>query len=227
MILNGCIITLCEELFLIQCYCAGTGMKFIGRKRELQALEHFYNTDEAGLLILFGRRRVGKTRLLTYFMENRPATGGFYWMATTHNSTYQLRDFSRATFSYDPRFTSAPAPDFSFPDWETALGHLAEVVGQFSTPQFIVIDEFTYLIRNEPALTSVFQKLWDHRFSKIKNLRLALTGSLVGMMEREVVSYQAPLYGRATAVIRLRPLPYPPNAPPLKACARSSRPSPA
>jgi AAA+ ATPase superfamily predicted ATPase len=72
----------------------------------------------------------------------------------------------------------------------------------------VVIDEFTYLVRNDPALTSLLQKIWDHHFSKIANLRLVLTGSLVGMMEREVISYQAPLYGRATSLLRLRPLPY-------------------
>lgn len=189
-------------------------MKFIGRKRELQALEHFYSTPEAGLMILFGRRRVGKTSLLTHFMETQQlaekqnVSNGLYWMATTHNAAYQLRDFSQALFHYDPRFQNAPSEDFSFPDWEAAFNHLADVVVQFSKPQFVVIDEFTYLVRNDPALTSLIQKLWDHRFSKIANLRLVLTGSLVGMMEREVISYQAPLYGRATSLLRLRPLPY-------------------
>ena len=183
-------------------------MKFIGRKRELWALEHFFDTPEAGLMILFGRRRVGKTSLLIHFMESRQLADGFYWMATTHNSAYQLRDFSQALFRYDPRFTAAPAADFTFPDWEAAFNHLAEAVGQFATTQFVVLDEFTYLVRNDPALTSLLQKLWDHRFAKITNLRLVLTGSLVGMMEREVISYQAPLYGRATSLLRLRPLPY-------------------
>lgn len=183
-------------------------MKFTGRVRELQALEHFYHTPEAGLLILFGRRRVGKTTLLTHFMETRQISGGFYWMATTHNNAFQLRDFTQALFRYDPRFASAPSPDFSFPDWETALGHLAEAVTQFNTPQFVVIDEFTYLLRNNPALASLLQRMWDHRLSKIDHLRLVLTGSLVGMMEREVISHQAPLYGRATTLLRLRPLPY-------------------
>lgn len=121
-------------------------------------------------------------------------------MATTHNSAYQLRDFYQALFQYDPRFAAAPSPDFTFPDWEAAFNQLADIVGQFSTPQLVVIDEFTYLLRNDPALASLIQKLWDHRLSKIANLRLVLTGSLVGMMEREVISYQAPLYGRATAL---------------------------
>ena len=114
-------------------------------------------------MILFGRRRVGKTSLLTHFMGSRQLVDGFYWMATTHNAAYQLRDFSQAIFRYDPRFTAAPAVDFTFSDWDAAFNHLADAVGQFHTTQFIVLDEFTYLVRNAPALTSLLQKLWDHR----------------------------------------------------------------
>ncbi len=183
-------------------------MKFTGRKRELQAVERFFQSPEAGLLILFGRRRVGKTSLLTHFIESRKLGGSFYWMATTHNTTFQLRDFSQALFHYDPRFKTAPAADFSFTTWEEAFNHLADAVAQFSTPQLVVMDEFTYLVRNDPALPSLLQRMWDHRFSRQPNFKLVLTGSLVGMMEREVISYHAPLYGRATALIRLRPLPY-------------------
>jgi len=183
-------------------------LKFVDRKQELESLERFYRTPGAGLLIMLGRRRVGKTRLLSHFLEKQGIAGGFYWTATTHGSSLQLRDFSQALFQYDPRFNAPPTPDFSFPDWEAALAHLVEIVALFQEPQVIVLDEFTYLIRNEPALTSVFQKSWDHKLSKQPNLKLILTGSLVGMMEREVLSYQAPLYGRATARLRLRPLPY-------------------
>jgi AAA+ ATPase superfamily predicted ATPase len=186
----------------------GVLLKFIDRKHELEALDRFYSTKGAGLLVMLGRRRVGKTRLLTHFLDKKGITGGFYWTATTHSSAFQLRDFSQALFQYDPRFTTPPASDFSFPDWEAALSHLVEIVALSSKPQVIVLDEFTYLIRNEPALTSVFQKAWDHKLSMQPNLKLILTGSLVGMMEREVLSYQAPLYGRATAMLRLRPLPY-------------------
>lgn len=183
-------------------------MKFVDRKRELQALARFYQTPEAGLLILFGRRRVGKTRLLTHFLDSQAVPGGLYWTATTHGAAFQLRDFSQSLLRYDPRFGAPPAPDFSFSDWEAALDHLAGAVAQATDPQFIVLDEFTYLIRNDPALTSAFQKSWDHRLSHQPNLKLVLTGSLVGMMEREVIAHQSPLYGRATALLRLRPLPY-------------------
>lgn len=183
-------------------------MKFIDRKRELRALHNFYRTPGAGLFILFGRRRVGKTSLLTHFLESNALPNAFYWMATTHSAPYQLRDFSQALLQYDPRFTTPPSSDFTFPSWEAALQHMAELVEQSGAPHLFVLDEFTYLIRNDAALTSVFQKVWDHRLSKVAGLKLVLTGSLLGMMDREIIAYNAPLHGRATAQLRLRPLPY-------------------
>lgn len=183
-------------------------MEFVGRKRELQTLENFYQSANAGLMILYGRRRIGKTRLITHFLGQHRDAPAFYWVATTHNEAYQLRDFSQAIMRYDPRFADLSTDDFTFANWENALNHLADVVALHDTPHLLVLDEFTYLLRNEPAISSVFQKVWDQRLSQIPQLKLILTGSLIGMMAREVFAYQAPLYGRATAHIRLRSLPY-------------------
>jgi AAA+ ATPase superfamily predicted ATPase len=183
-------------------------MRFVDRQRELQALERFWHAPDAGLLILFGRRRVGKTRLLTTFLENSSAPGALYWTATTHGTAFQLRNFSQILLRYASRFGVPQATDYVFPDWEAAFRFLADTVARADEPQFIVLDEFTYLIRNDPAITSVVQKVWDHHLSRQPHLKLVLTGSLVGMMEREALSYQAPLYGRATALLRLRPLPF-------------------
>jgi AAA+ ATPase superfamily predicted ATPase len=183
-------------------------MKFVGRERELRTLEAFYQSSEAGLLILYGRRRIGKTRLITHFLEQHPDSATFYWVATSHNEAYQLRDFSQAILRHDPRLAGPPTEEWSFANWEDALLHLADIVAASPQPHLVVLDEFTYLLRNEPAISSVFQKVWDHRLSKISQLKLVLTGSLIGMMARQVFSYQAPLYGRATTQLRLRPLSY-------------------
>lgn len=183
-------------------------MDFVGRNRELKTLQTFYESPNAGLLILYGRRRIGKTRLITHFLEQRQQAPLFYWVATTHNETYQLRDFSQAILHHDPRMSGPPTADFSFASWEAALHHLADIVALSAQPHLLVLDEFTYLLRNEPAISSIFQKVWDHRLAHIPQLKLILTGSLIGMMAREVFAYQAPLYGRATAQIRLRPLSY-------------------
>jgi len=183
-------------------------MDFVDRRRELQALARFHQETGAGLFILYGRRRVGKTRLLTYFIDEGQISPAFYWMATTHSAPYQLRDFSQALLTHDPRFQQPPTADFTFGDWEAALKYAAEMVASGPKPHLIILDEFTYLIRNDPALASVFQKAWDHHLSQVEGLKLVLTGSLIGMMAREIFAYQAPLHGRATAQLRLRPLPY-------------------
>ncbi len=183
-------------------------MQFVGRHRELNTLQTFASSPSAGLCILYGRRRIGKTRLVTHFLEQNDTLNTFYWMATTHNELHQLRDFSHAILAFDPRFNEPPPADYAFSSWEAALDHLAAVVSASASATVIVLDEFTYLLRNEPAISSVFQKAWDHTLSKIPTLKLILTGSLIGMLAREVFSYQAPLYGRATAQIRLQPLPF-------------------
>jgi len=182
-------------------------VKFVDRHRELQSLDDFYHVPRAGLFILYGRRRVGKTRLLSHWLESRHGEGrALYWTATTHSGAYQLRDFSQQLLRFDPRFQSPPAADFSFPNWEAALEHLAGLAEAADAPLLVILDEFTYLVRHDPALASVLQKMWDQRLSHQPHLRLVLTGSMVGMMERDVLSYHAPLYGRATRMLKLRPL---------------------
>jgi hypothetical protein len=183
-------------------------MHFIGRRQEFKTLSDFLMSPTAGLLVLYGRRRVGKTSLISAFIEQQSGTPAFYWVATTHNEAFQLRDFSQAILRHDPRLGDPPGPDFSFTGWEAALNHLADLAATQDRPYLLVLDEFTYLLRNQPAISSIFQKAWDQRLSKVPQVRLILTGSLLGMMAREVFSYQAPLYGRATAQIRLRPLPF-------------------
>lgn len=181
-------------------------MRFVDRQRELQALDDFYQASGAGLIVLYGRRRVGKTRLLSHWLESRHIANTLYWTATTHGAAYQLRDFSQQLLRFDPRFQAPPAPDYAFPSWEAALEHLAGLAETATSPLTIIIDEFTYLMRQAPALTSVLQKMWDLHLSHRPNLRLVLTGSMVGMMEQDVLSHQAPLYGRATHLIKLQPL---------------------
>jgi AAA+ ATPase superfamily predicted ATPase len=186
-------------------------MQFVGRKYELEILSNFYNAPGSDLLILYGRRRIGKTRLLNHFLETEvSAENGLYWSATTHDSPYQLRSFSQALLHFATSTNlGSYSTDFSFPDWETALHFLAEeIAGKTKKRVMVVIDEYTYIAKNNPPVTSVFQKLWDHTFLQMSNIKLVLTGSLVGMMERDVISAKAPLYSRATTSYRLRPLPY-------------------
>ena len=184
---------------------------FVDRRRELRALRDFYASPRAGLLILYGRRRVGKTALLSHWIDSLKGTQKpgalLFWTATTQSASYQLVDFSRAVLAADPRWSASATDTPSFPTWDAAFRHLAELANQLpgQAPLLVVIDEFTYLVQSDPGLVGELQRVWDHVLSKTPRVRLILSGSLVGVMESDVLSARAPLYGRGQT-LRLRPL---------------------
>ena len=187
-------------------------MKFVDRKRELRTLDDFYTGPGAALLVLYGRRRVGKTSLLSHWVE-RTFTGdrqqqSIYWTATTQSADYQLGDFSRTLAANDPRRSEAPSAKFTLQSWEEAFRYLAELAQLRSQqgPLVVILDEFTYLVQSDPDIVGILQRVWDRVLSKSPHARLILSGSLVGIMEDKVLSAQSPLYGRAQNHIRLRPL---------------------
>ena len=176
---------------------------FIGRQKELAVLDHMWDSEQAQFLILYGRRRVGKTALLTHWMRETDRRA-LYWVTTPDSALAQLRSFSQAVYNFaNP---DAPAPEnFTYASWEQAWQEVARLTEHERLALFI--DEFTYLLEVTPALASHLQHFWDHVFQNC-NLFLVISGSHLGMMLRDVMSYQAPLYGRASAQIHLRPLPF-------------------
>jgi hypothetical protein len=182
-------------------------IRFVGRHIELHALDRFLQAPQAGLAILYGRRRVGKTALLEHWLSHGPRES-LYWTATMKGAAALLRDLSQAVLRSDQGFT-APVPEsFTFPSWEAALDRLGDIAEASPKPYVVVLDEFTYLLAAYPPVASVLQVAWDRRLSKIKSLRLILTGSSIGLIERHVLAVTAPLYGRASFVLQLHPLPY-------------------
>lgn len=176
---------------------------FVGRSRELEVLDTLWNSPKAMLLILYGRRRVGKTRLLTHWLRRYPGQG-LYWVAEPTSSLSQLRSFSQAIMAFMDPDADIP-PEFTFSSWELALRQLARHAQDKRVALFI--DEVTYLIDVDSEFVGMLQKIWDHWLSDA-NLMLVLSGSQMGIMRRHLLDYQAPLYGRATAQMQLLPLPY-------------------
>jgi len=177
--------------------------EFHGRSAELRLLDKLWDSPKATLLILYGRRRVGKTRLLTHWM-NRHADRALYWVAEPTSALDQLRSFSQALYNFS--HPDAPAPlDFTYANWEQALQQVASMAKNERLA--LIIDEFTYLLEVDPTIVGTLQKAWDHWLSK-SNLILSLSGSQMGLMQKQVLAYQAPLYGRATAQLKLPPLPF-------------------
>lgn len=175
---------------------------FIGRKRELELLQDEWSEERASLLILYGRRRVGKTRLLTHWIETSGAHA-LYWVADPTSSLDQLRSFSQALYNFSG--AGSVSEEFTFATWPNAFLQVERMAQDHRI--VIIIDEFTYLLESEPGIAGILQNAWDHHLKK-SNLLLILSGSHIGMMERSLLSYQAPLYGRATSLLKLQQLPF-------------------
>ncbi|WP_409340178.1 ATP-binding protein [Methanospirillum stamsii] len=168
---------------------------FIYRKSELSALIRRFHSKKAELLILYGRRRVGKSELIDQVISQ---VGGIRLLAREESRHLQLKRISSelAVFFKDDYLLHAP-----FPDWDAFFVYLMQH-GDIRT--VIAIDEFPYLVQEEPSLPSLLQYYWDTGLSK-KNLYLILSGSSIGLVESQLMQYKSPLYGRRTGQILLRP----------------------
>lgn len=175
---------------------------FRGRDNELKLLDSLWDTPESTLLILYGRRRVGKTRLLIHWLNTHPGRG-IYWVAEPSSALHQLRSFSQAIYNFS--HPGMPSPqDFTYANWDQAFAEVARLAATERLALFI--DEVTYLIDVDPSIVGKLQKNWDHVL-KPTHIKLALAGSQRGVIEK-MFAPQEPLYGRASALIDLPSLPF-------------------
>jgi AAA+ ATPase superfamily predicted ATPase len=177
------------------------GHIFIDRKTELSQLSNLFSSKQAVLFILYGRRRVGKTELLRAFCADKLH---IFFIATLSADSEQLASFSQQIWGFD--HPEIPV-GFSFPSWEAAFRALVDLPGR----PVVVLDEFNYLISGNKAILSILQKVWDERL-RSSQVMMVLCGSYIGMMETEVLGYQAPLYGRRTGSALLQALDLPSSA---------------
>jgi len=166
---------------------------FINRTEELEFLEAEYARDSSSLVVIYGKRRVGKTELSLKFAAGKPVV---YYLSQKMDLERQVEDFlekaAEQLGTYQPKITK----------WDAALKFVAEqAVGK----SLIIIDEVPYLIEGSSVVMSAFQVAWD-LYLKDANVMLVLLGSSVGMMENEVLGYKSPLYGRRSGQIKVEPL---------------------
>lgn len=171
-------------------------MEFIGRRKELEVLEQEYQRP-GGFVVLYGRRRVGKTTLIKEFIKGKTAV---YFLATEEVESQSMKRLAGVI----SRATGNPTLSrVSFSDWLDLFQEVARYRPE--EKKVLVLDEFPYLVKTNPAFPSILQNAWDE-FLKDSNVMLILCGSLIGMMRKHALSYESPLYGRRTAQIRLAPL---------------------
>lgn len=167
-----------------------TQQKFIGRKRELQYLDKRYQSKRAENIIIYGRRRIGKTELLLEFCKGKPA---LYFLATNDSEQQNINSLKEvmARFLNDSTFL-----EIHVDNW-VSLFTLFFKFNKEKKKIVICIDEFPYLVSLHKGILSVFQKIWDENL-KNKNVMLILNGSSISMMEEYALSPQSPFYGRRT-----------------------------
>ena len=172
-------------------------MKFINRKREMATLEKEY-TREKSFVVLYGRRRTGKTTLIKEFIKDKNA---FYFFADKQNESLQISRFKKQLAEY---FKDEFLKKIEINDWDTIFDYFINKIRD-DEKFILVIDEFQYLCSVNKEFSSIFQRIYDEKMCH-KNIMVILCGSLISMMYSEVLSYDSPLYGRRTAQIKLQPI---------------------
>ncbi|SHH48164.1 hypothetical protein SAMN02745199_1278 [Thermosipho atlanticus DSM 15807] len=172
-------------------------MKFIDRIDEMNFLEKEYNKKTSSFVVLYGRRRVGKTRLIKEFIKNKNSV---YFLATEENEIENIKTFQNILYL---KYKNPLLSNNKVLSWNDLFYIISTL--DLTKKLVIVIDEFQYLLQSNKGFSSILQKAWDE-YLKGKNIMLIISGSTLSMIKREVLSYSSPLYGRRTGQINLKPI---------------------
>ncbi len=169
---------------------------FIGREQELKFLNDKYEEPGGQLIVLYGRRRVGKTETLREFCKGKPHV---FFSCIQTTDRVQLRKFSVRMLRED-----IPARSYitEFGNWEKALGAVSELP-YGDQKKLLVIDEFPYMCHGNRSIPSILQNLWDSRLRQ-DNVMIILCGSAMSFIEKDLLAEKNPLYGRATGIYKMR-----------------------
>lgn len=167
---------------------------FFGRKEELKILNELYKLKNFQMPVIYGRRRIGKTALITEFVKDKKV---IFYTATEKSRKLNIENFGKAVMDVIDYANS----DLQFKDFKQILERVFEY--SLKSQIILVIDEFPYLAKSDKSFSSILQALID-RYEKTSKLYLILCGSSMSFMEKNVLGYKAPLYGRRTAQIKLK-----------------------
>ena len=173
--------------------------QFIDREQEMETLTDEYNREGSSLVIMYGRRRVGKTTLISEFIRNKQA---LFFLASQESEVQNRNLFKEKAAEF---INSDLLRNVTVSDWDTIFK--AIMATEFETKPIIVIDEFQYIGKSNSAFPSIMQRIWD-TILKDKSVMLILCGSLITMMKEQTLEYSSPLYGRRTAQIKLKQIPF-------------------
>jgi AAA+ ATPase superfamily predicted ATPase len=169
---------------------------FVGRKTELAKLNKLYQSDKFECVVIYGRRRVGKTTLINEFIKDKEA---IFFTGLESNAKENLESLSRSIMTAHSGF-EADGPVFG--DYRKALDFIYDLSKEKRL--IMVIDEYPYLASSYKTISSLLQEYIDQKFLNSK-LYLILCGSSLSFMEYQVLGYQSPLYGRRTSQFKIKP----------------------
>ncbi len=173
---------------------------FIGREKELKSLNEVYSKENFGMTIIYGRRRVGKSYLITEFIKNKKA---IFYTATKVGAERNLELFSKQVLDVlDPEYSDA-----IFPSIESIFDIITKKLSESDEKIILVIDELPYWAEKDEALLSILQKYIDTKWLD-KKLMLILCGSALSFMEKKVLGEKSPVFGRRDAQIKLEAFNY-------------------
>ena len=161
---------------------------FINRVKELEFLNKKFNSKQAELIILYGRRRIGKTELVLKFCENKEH---MYFMGRLESKEDTLKRFNNLLIE---KFNDKKLLNSPLHNWDSIFDYINE---KSKKRIVLVIDEFPFIADRSPEIISIIQDNWDSKL-KDSNIMMILLGSSISMMEKYALDYKSPLYGRRT-----------------------------
>jgi len=165
---------------------------FLNRQKEIERIEQALQRENSQLIVIYGRRRCGKSTLLQHILP--PET--IYFLSDLREKPLQISAFAKQVEKVVPGF-SKPV----YPDWESLFISLNNAL---NTKAIVCIDEFPYLVKNSPELPSILQTIVDNRNQS--SYHLILCGSSQQMMHSMVLDSASPLYGRSNEIIKIKPM---------------------
>jgi AAA+ ATPase superfamily predicted ATPase len=169
---------------------------FLNREKELQTLNAEFQKNSSAMSVIYGRRRVGKTALISQYIQDKPH---IYFYATSSDLKQQYEQLSQQVLKL---FDVKHSHRISLNTFEEIIDFIVE---EMEEKIVFVIDEFQNLCYLDKSFSSNLQKIWDMKLEKT-DIHIILCGSVLSMMHSEVLDQTAPLYGRRTSNIHLRPL---------------------
>ena len=167
---------------------------FVGREKELKQLNSAYQSNHKELGVIYGRRRIGKTKLIDHFVQGKPH---LFFQAKEDSSYGNLR-----SFSYELNKLMSLPLDFVYSSWQAALDALS---GHFKNARFVLcIDEYPFITKQDKSFSSVVEEYFDR---SDENLMILISGSDVSFLKNEIRNKKSPLYKRKTFEMNVQKLP--------------------